>query len=392
MSRHHLITAVTALLLASVPAFAKMVTKLDLRGMRNFSDAPEIEVLSLGGKRWDRVNETRLSNITLSNRTKCRLGGTKDRVYQRVSAAYFSTVGESSLPADKLGKRNVFSARVQWVGSCEHTIRPAEISNDELKARLTLQPGKSKRMLLSKGFVVDQLKVGLAISESTCIPAGVGFTDFKKREARFDAHISCEDSPIVATKIPKPKLKPKKMRLTPALNAVNLKVMPTLYEGKCPTTIKMGGTLDFNFPAEIKYQYLGDRGHKSPVFTFTKKSKGGKWNLAPWSRKISAPAPSKRLTTSKGKRGPDYEGWMKVKVISPSPMTTKPVKFSVNCHGTPKQGSTRMQIFMPDSKPERPKASPKKPRGKRKPREIVVVGSKAKAESQKKSSENGGKR
>ena len=375
------------------PVWGNAVKNLDLRDMQGFADAPVVHVYSSSGEKWDKVDGNRSTHIRLGFDAECRFHGKNGKAYEgEFEVPGFELLGNVSPP--KTGWPIQFAdevtADLRWTGGAPG-FDPAKVCNAELDKRLATQPGTNRYELLAKGFSVDYAGAVTAVYRLTCWATGLGKTVWRKpNPAKVNVRVVCDPSAKAEAKIPapEPKPEPKKAKLASAVKSVQLKLNTTDYRGKCPAPIKVDAAITLNYPAEIKYRYLGDHGHQSPVFTLKKKNKGGTWNLAPWLRNIKPLPAAGKLATPGMKHGADYQGWMKLRILSPVDMSSKTVHFKVSCHKAPPVAPGGLQ--MPGSRPQ-----PKLPKlrtggqvsqpagGKKKPREIVIVGSKAKKDADK---------
>ena len=373
-----------AAVMAAAPATANWVTKLDLQDMKGFADAPVVHVYSSDGEKWDKVDTNRATNFKLGFDAECKWGGKGHKAYKGYFEVNgFSLAGNVYPEGEGVGIETAqwVKSDLRWTGE-NTTFKPTQVCNSELDKRLATQAGKSKYEWLAKGFSVNYADAVRARYVLFCYGTGLGKSDIADNPARVNVRVVCDPSAKAKAKIPKPKPKPKQAKLVPAVKAIKLKLDPVNYQGACPAKVKVDAGITLNYPAEVKYQYVGDKGHKSPVFTLKNKGKAGSWNLAPWNRTIKVPVTQGKLAIGPAKGDYLHNGWMKVKVLSPKPMASKAVLFKFRCQRTPSKGPGKLQLPKPGQKPGLPAlrsgTGGKQPAPTHKPREIVVVGSKAK--------------
>ncbi|GAB4348066.1 MAG: hypothetical protein Kow006_08400 [Gammaproteobacteria bacterium] len=213
--------------------------------------------------------------------------------------------------------------------------------NDELARRVLYNPEKTRYHFLAEGFMVELPQFSTVDGYFVCNPIGAGFSDDHSKQKAVDAVVQCLPSKIAEAKISKPK--PKKAHLLSAIKSVQLKLSPSNYHGQCPVNIKVDAKITLNYPSEIKYQYIGDKGYKSPLFTLKKKNKGGTWNLAPWTRKIEIPNTTGQLAIGNNTGLFKHQGWMKVRILSPEARDAATSTFTVRCPRKPAKGPGSLQ-------------------------------------------------
>ena len=223
-------------------------------------------------------------------------------------------------------------------------------------------PPPSPWQFLAEGFDTSVPNGGEVKVTLRCNPATkLGFTGFHDQSETYDLKIKCLPSPEAQAKLDKSRPK-KAVPSLPTIQAVQLKLDPTNHYGQCPVNIKVDASITLNYPAEIEYQYIGDKGHKSPVFTLKKKNQGGTWNLAPWSRKIAIPNTIGQLGTGNNEKVFKHQGWMKVRILSPKPQDFPARTFVVRCFRQPAKGPAGIVAPTPGPKPALPKlGSPPSP-------------------------------
>ncbi len=379
-------------LFANGPVMANKVTELDLHPPNDLS----IKVESTDGSIYDKVVST--GPLVFRLDADCRYDQKAGFQEHDLNELAFSAPGlavdlESPFMV-ATGKQYVASYWVKtplnyrqitlntkYIGQASGEFAdPIQACNDELARRVFNNQGTPREEFLAKGFAVKAPEGGRLNVQLICHPLSkkAGFTDFHDQTERFDLQVDCLPSAKA-----KPKPKPpetKKAQLVPAVKAIKLELNPTRYQGVCPATVKVDATITLNYPAEIKYQYIGDKGHQSPVFTLGNKGEAGSWNLAPWTRRIEPPNTQGNLAVGPGKGDYLHNGWMKVKLLSPKPMSSEAAEFKFRCLRTPPKGPSNLRQPKPAPEPTAPglRSEPAGPlpAGKREPRQIGVVGSK----------------
>ncbi len=374
-------------LVAAGQARANKVEKLDLQDMQGFADAPVIDVYSTSGEQWDKVDTNKVTDFELGFDAECKFkGGSDYSAYQgNFYVEGFSNVGNEYPESEgkTIATASSIRSNLRWHGGQFVNFDPVEACNSELEKRLATQVGKSKYELLKEGFVVNAPAAVRARYELTCWGV-TKITNFSGMDKATDfgavnVHVNCLPSAQAGDKIPKPKPEVKKAKVVSPVKSVDFKLNTTDYQGKCPAPIKVDATITLNYPVEVKYRYVGDKGHKSPVFTLKKKDKGGTWNLAPWTRQVKPASPATKIALPGGKHGADYQGWMQLEMISPVAKTWPPVNFKVSCHTPP---PTVPGVLQTAPKPEPmtpklqalPKPEPKMPVIEAEPRQTEKAG------------------
>ncbi|HHJ12866.1 MAG TPA: hypothetical protein ENJ79_00600 [Gammaproteobacteria bacterium] len=345
-------------------------------------EAVEVHVYSSDGEKWDKVDANRTTKFKLGFDAECKWKGKGHKAYEGYFYVNGFSLAGNVYPEGKgvgIETARWVKSDLRWTGE-NTTFKPAQVCNSELDKRLATQAGKSKYDWLAKGFSVNYADAVRASYVLFCYGTGLGKSDIADNPARVNVRVVCEPSAKAKSKIPKPA--PRKTQLVPAVKTLKLKLNPTRFTGQCPAKVKVDTGVTLAYPAEIKYQYVGDKGHKSPVFTLKNKGKAGSWNLAPWNRTIKAPNTPGKLSIGPAKGDYLHKGWMKIKVLSPKPMTSKAVNFTFRCQHTPPQGPGKLQTPKPAPRPGQPAlrsgAGKAQPARTHRPREIVVVGSKVK--------------
>ncbi len=361
------------LLASGLPAHANQVedVKLEETSLR-----PVVEVYSSDGERWDKFVQGKSAPFRVKAYSECKypLHGDNEDKLTKAYEGKLSLGGFSLSNVDPSGKSWRFwlwatiNGQATYVGGGKTD--PVEVCNAELDKRLATQGGVSKYEILAKGFDLVYPAAYRASFTLTCNPTGLGFIDYRTVTADISARIKCLASPKAAAKIPKPKPKPKKVDLALPIKGVKLKLDPDYHQGQCPVSIRLDATVDLNYPAEVKYQYIGDKGFKTPVFTLPKKAKGGAWNLKPWKRSIERPSRQGMLSAGPGKKPYFHAGWMKVKILSPVPMTSAPAKFKVRCIDAKVPGPGKLAPPVPGPKPKKPVFGSGAPREPGQPRTV----------------------
>jgi len=98
----------------------------------------------------------------------------------------------------------------------------------------------------------------------------------------------------------------------PAITA-SLTASPSNYSGKCPAKIQFNGRITSNAPGTVKYMFERSDGGKGPV-----------------QEVIFQQAGSKAVSTS-WQTGKNYNGWQRIKVISPTAAVSNNAEFSITC-------------------------------------------------------------
>ena len=341
MARYfHCVFGIGTLLLCG-PAMANKVTKLDLKDMQGYADAPVVEVYSSDGEKWDTIDFNKTTHVRLGFDADCRYkGGSNYSAYEgSMLLRNFQIVGNMYPEAsgETIAKANHVSADVRLSQGFKKSIidfDPVGACNAELAHRLALPDAKSKYELLAEGFIVNVPNADQALYTLTCkriTPAG--FDGMAFNPASVNARVACKPSAKAKAKLePPPPPKPKAVKVVAAVQGVDFRILNPAYEGTCPAAIKIDAKITLNYPAEVKYRYVGDKGYKSPVFTLKKKAKGGTWNLAPWVRHVKPAPPAGILALPGGKHKYDYQGWMRVELLSPQARTYPAAQFTVRCH------------------------------------------------------------
>ena len=353
-------------LLLCGPAMANKVTKLDLKDMQGYADAPVVEVYSSDGEKWDTIDFNKTTQVRLGFDAACRYKGGSDYSAYEGSMLFrnFSIVGNvyPEASGETIAKADHVSADVRLNPNFKTSsidFDPVGACNAELENRLALPDSKSKYELLAEGFIVNVPNADQALYTLTCkriTPAG--FDDMAFNPASVNARVACKPSAKAKAKLePPPPPKPKKVKLVAAVKGVDFQILNPAYEGKCPAAIQVDARITLNYPVEVKYRYVGDKGHKSPVFTLKKKAKGGSWNLAPWVRHVKPAPAAGKLALPGGKHKYDYQGWMRVEILSPQAKTYPAAQFTVRCH-KPSPAIPGGLKNAPAPKPDFPKLAP----------------------------------
>ena len=393
MNKNTIIWVGAALAMHAGSVSANWVTKLDLQDMIGFSDAPVVKVYSSDGEKWDKVDKDYTTSFRLGFDADCRWDLKNDKAYQGYFEVNGFELSGNVSPGDRgssIKGADHIEADLRWTGK-KTAFNPVQVCNAELDKRLSTQTGKNKYELLSQGFNINYQAAVKARYVLFCFGT-LGKSDIADNPGWVNVKVNCMPSAKAKQKnTPKPAPKPKKTNLVPAVKSLKLSLNPTRYTGKCPSSVKVDASVSLNYPAEIKYQYIGDRGHKSPVFTLKNKGKAGNWNLAPWSRNIKAPNTMGNLSAGAAKSDYIHNGWMKIRVLSPKPMTSKAVPFQFRCQRNPAKGPGALQTpkAIPTRRPPmrpglQPGGSQKQPAIKRKPPAAAVTGAKTKKDDNRK--------
>ena len=375
-----LAASVTFLFMASLlsmnQALANKVKKLDLKSAGGIV----VRVVSDQGKRWDRLEKGQKPVANLLLKYECRF---KHKLAKGPAAkASISVSGplEAFWKDDLLLKgEDAKIINIPLSPSQGPGVGPVKMCNDLLGSQV-IETGKSKEHFLARGLTIKTDKL---VSRATldCLKVTKsGFDDFDFKKATVPLTIQClayqypgqgKGKPAPSGQNPPSAPKPKRAK-APAIKKLKLELKPDRYSGLCPAKLQVDASVTLNQPAEIRYRYIGDKGHKSPVFTLKNKGKAGSWNLAPWNRYIEPPK-KKTLGNLAGMPGKgDYlhKGWMKIKVLSPRPMTSKAALFEFRCNAEPDKrptpGSRGKPMKLPGESGLRTRVTPGKPATTRK--------------------------
>ncbi len=379
--------------LIGTPAVANQVIKNDLKDMQDFTHAPMVYVDSSDGEKWDKIDKERLTQIRLGYEGECL---DEDSAYLGgLSVVGFYVPSYAPNKGNAVHHVKYVQGVLRWKGvdEIDHSgFDPIASCNAELERRLSAHSGASRYELLAQGFIINSKYVVQADYTLSCL-SEEGKTEYfdnpsatNTDSAWVNVRIACQGSAEAKNKIPPTsKPKPKKVQLVGPIKDVKLKLNPANYQGRCPATVKIDGTLTLNYPAEIKYQYIGDAGYKSPVFKLRNKGTAGSWNLVSWSRRIEPPSTFGKLAIGPKTGGYKHQGWMKVRILSPKPRDFKAATFKVQCLPGPQAVPGKLAPPKPRPEPKGLKlktGSQAIPARTHKPTEIVIVGSKVKKQAE----------
>jgi len=120
---------------------------------------------------------------------------------------------------------------------------------------------------------------------------------------------------------------------------VDWKATPTTYQGSCPAKIGFSGKIEADFAGSVAYTFVRSDGAISPKY-YTKKADF-----------VNLKAPVSRSWTLGGPGNTHPSGWMKLKIIYPTPMESPAAHFSVRC-------SSASRVREPIEKKRYPKPKP----------------------------------
>ncbi len=303
-------------LLGASPAMANKVTELDIAPGNN-PIFPTLEVYSLNGERWDKVNSNKTAQLRLNNfNAKCRWPGTTNRLYD----SNFQVDGFSVItyhPSDTfIPVSNDLTATLRWTGSGSN-LNPVRACNDELARRLANAPDKNRYELLAQGFTITVPAAVTARYQLICEKmVDIGRTDKETENIPLSVHVNCQGSKKAEQKIPPP---PKQAKLIPLPTVKQAKVFVNhaFYRGQCPVMLRYKGHIASTGKGKFKYQFVHSDGTKTQLQTLAFPG-AGKLATKPQIRSIYARKPSKNLAIGpqQGVRY-DFDGWIRLKVIDP---------------------------------------------------------------------------
>lgn len=305
-----------AALLGATPALANKVTDLYITPGNN-PTFPTLEVYSLNGERWDRVNSNKTAQLNLKNfHAKCRWEGTGNRLYDSTFRIDGFTILDYKPTSTFIPVSKNLSATLKWTSSGSN-FDPVKACNDELARRLANMPDKSKYVLLAQGFRVTVPAAVTARYQLICEKrVKGGITDKETENIPLSVHVNCQGSKKAEQKIPPP---PKQARFIPPATVKQAKVFVNhaFYRGQCPVMLRYKGQIVSSGKGKFKYQFVHSDGTKTQLQTLAFPG-AGKLETKPQIRSIYAKKASKNLAIGpqQGVRY-DFDGWIRLKVVDP---------------------------------------------------------------------------
>ena len=316
----------------SIDSHANKVKTLSIDTLLGMQGAPTILVYSSSGEKWDKVDKSEATDISVHLNAKCKYEGKGNKAYKGSFGVYgFTAVGDTE-PADFLIP-HASEAKGKFRYSGHDEFNPLQVCANELEKRLSEQADKTKYHVLAQGFKVDYPAAVTASYGLTCKPTGAGFTDYQSTKIKINASVKCQASAKAESKIPKPKPEPKRASFIPMVKDVKFHAVPAKHAGKCPVAIEFKGKITATRAGEVKYRIVSHDGRESPTFTLKFDKAGtqatGKWMHTANKAKVD---PGKTLSAG-GATKPewDFKGWQRLEILSPEPTAAVTAEYQGKC-------------------------------------------------------------
>lgn len=317
--RHYSVTSFVFIVLPGL-VLANQVEKVEL------TPGPPgvIDVYSADGTAWTNIDNSKSITFRATAYSKCKYMGENSPFPADPVEGQMSVFGFHRLT--NKGTTEPYSSEVSGTYRRNNAEPdPVKVCNDELARRAGSNTSK-RYELLKNGFNVNYDGAYKATYFLICKPVGLGAADTGEASAYLDALIRCNGSPDAKPAI---EMKTVKATLAPLVTSASLTANPANFTGACPKGIAFSGSITATRAGEVKYQYQGNDGSKSPEFTLNF-TQAGTRKTGNWNRTVNPLKDPAGQVAAAGTQDNRYDGWMQLRVLSPESLTRQ-ANFSVTC-------------------------------------------------------------
>jgi hypothetical protein len=330
MKKIHLLGLTVIATLLANPVYANKAKKFKITPPQGFNGAPQIDVYSTNGEKYNKVDSTKVTKVSVGTNLKCQFEGKGNKAYDgNLKVPGFAIVSANE-PADfMLPHSKAASRKFRWDTGSGQTLSPQKVCNQELQKKLSQSPNKTKYHILADGFTVKQPAALNVEYTLRCNATGLGKSSYGTKRILVNAKYHCKASALAKNKIPK--VKPKVATLIPLVSKVSFKAKKPISIGQCPTYVGFDGSITATRKGQVKYRYINNKGKKSPLFTLNF-AKAGTKKTGKWGTTVSKPNTMNQIKVPGGRKSPyEVEGFYRLVVESPKSNKQAKAIYKVDC-------------------------------------------------------------